>query len=198
MVERFDPRGQLLQFADALFHSLDHDLVYWFGGWMPRHGVALGIAFDVEPLSAALAAFAAVLATAVFVYGWRYFDEAGTLYIEWDNINHVEARRTFEVGTSEPSGGGVVKRVIKIQEGIPIEAAKEIVKYLKDSFAYLHKAYESITPANILEPISAPWGTEKTTRLAMAVIGVGHPFDHYGQMVEYLRMNSIIPPASRQ
>jgi multicomponent Na+:H+ antiporter subunit D len=63
-----------------LFRSLDHDVVYWFGGWTPRHGVALGIAFDVEPLSAALAAFAAVLATASFVYGWRYFDEAGTLY----------------------------------------------------------------------------------------------------------------------
>jgi DinB family protein len=79
-----------------------------------------------------------------------------------------------------------------------IQSKDEIVKYLKDSFAYLHKAYDSITPVNVLEPIKAPWGTEKTTRLAMAVIGVGHPFDHYGQIVEYLRMNSIIPPASRQ
>jgi uncharacterized protein YajQ (UPF0234 family) len=40
--------------------------------------------------------------------------------------------KNFEVGASEPSGGGAVKRVIKIQEGIPIEAAKEIVKFLKD------------------------------------------------------------------
>ena len=40
--------------------------------------------------------------------------------------------RNFEVGKSEPSAGGTVKRVIKIQEGIPTEAAKEIVKYLKD------------------------------------------------------------------
>ncbi|HSC50182.1 MAG TPA: proton-conducting transporter membrane subunit [Gaiellaceae bacterium] len=63
-----------------VFRTLDHDLVYWFGGWTPRHGVALGIAFDVEPLSAAVAAFAAVLTTASFVYAWRYFDEAGTLF----------------------------------------------------------------------------------------------------------------------
>jgi multicomponent Na+:H+ antiporter subunit D len=63
-----------------VFRSLDHDLLYWFGGWTPRHGVALGIAFDVEPLSAALAALAAVLTTASFVYAWRYFDEAGTLF----------------------------------------------------------------------------------------------------------------------
>ncbi len=79
-----------------------------------------------------------------------------------------------------------------------IKSKDEIVKYLKDSFAYLHKAFDSITEANVLAPISAPWGKDKTTPLAMAVIGVSHPFDHYGQIVEYLRMNSIIPPASRQ
>lgn len=40
--------------------------------------------------------------------------------------------KNFDVGASEPSAGGTVKRIIKIQEGIPTEAAKEIVKYLKD------------------------------------------------------------------
>jgi multicomponent Na+:H+ antiporter subunit D len=63
-----------------IFRSLDRDLVYWFGGWTPRHGVALGIGFDVEPLSAALAAFAGVVTTASFVFAWRYFDEVGTLF----------------------------------------------------------------------------------------------------------------------
>jgi DinB superfamily len=79
-----------------------------------------------------------------------------------------------------------------------IKSKDEIVKYLKDSFAYLHKAFDSFTETNIVAPISAPWGKEKTTPLAMAVIGVSHPLDHYGQMVEYLRMNGIIPPASRK
>jgi hypothetical protein len=40
-------------------------------------------------------------------------------------------------------------------------------------------------------------GTNKVSRLTPAVLNVGHDFDHYGQMVEYLRMNGIIPPASR-
>jgi hypothetical protein len=31
----------------------------------------------------------------------------------------------------------------------------------------------------------------------MGVIANSHPFDHYGQVVEYLRANGIIPPASR-
>lgn len=78
-----------------------------------------------------------------------------------------------------------------------VKSKSEIVEYLKDSFAYLHKAYNTITAANVLEPIPPPWGKDKTTRLALAVIGVSHPFDHYGQIVEYLRMNGIIPPASR-
>jgi multicomponent Na+:H+ antiporter subunit D len=63
-----------------LLRSLDHDLVYWFGGWTPRHGIALGVAFDVEPLSAGLAALAGALMTASFVFAWRYFDEVGTLF----------------------------------------------------------------------------------------------------------------------
>jgi multicomponent Na+:H+ antiporter subunit D len=63
-----------------VFRSADHGLLYWFGGWTPRDGVALGISFDVEPSSAALAALAAALATATFVFAWRYFDEVGTLF----------------------------------------------------------------------------------------------------------------------
>ena len=78
-----------------------------------------------------------------------------------------------------------------------VKSKDEIVKYLKDSFAYLHKAIGTINEANMIVPIKAPWGDAPTTRLALAVIAVGHPFDHYGQIVEYLRMNGVIPPASR-
>ena len=63
-----------------IVRSLDHDLVYWFGGWEPRRGIALGIAFDVEPLGALLAALAGALMTATFAFAWRYFDEVGTLF----------------------------------------------------------------------------------------------------------------------
>jgi hypothetical protein len=39
--------------------------------------------------------------------------------------------------------------------------------------------------------------SSKSSRLRLATLGVAHAFDHYGQMVEYLRMNGIVPPASR-
>ena len=38
---------------------------------------------------------------------------------------------------------------------------------------------------------------DKGTRAGMATVFAWHGFDHYGQMVEYLRMNGIVPPASR-
>jgi cyclic-di-GMP-binding protein len=40
--------------------------------------------------------------------------------------------KNFKVPDSEPAAGGTVRRVIEIQQGIPIEAAREIVKYIKE------------------------------------------------------------------
>ena len=74
----------------------------------------------------------------------------------------------------------------------------DIVQYLKDSFTYVHKAYATINEQNVVAPIKNPFGEGMMTRLGVAVLNQGHNFDHYGQMVEYLRMNGIIPPASRR
>ena len=73
----------------------------------------------------------------------------------------------------------------------------DIVKYLKDSFAYLHKALNSINEKNEVGNVKSPFGEGTMTRLGLAIISISHPFDHYGQMVEYLRLNGIVPPASR-
>ena len=74
-----------------------------------------------------------------------------------------------------------------------IKTKSEIMTFLKESFALGHKAAAQLTPENMLE---IP-GHSKSPRLYLATFGVAHAFDHYGQMVEYLRMNGIVPPASR-
>ncbi len=79
-----------------------------------------------------------------------------------------------------------------------IKTKAEIVKFLKDSFAYAHKATETIDEKNMVEPIKNPFGEGSATRLGMATVFSWHAFDHYGQIVEYLRMNGIVPPASRR
>jgi hypothetical protein len=78
-----------------------------------------------------------------------------------------------------------------------ISSRADILKFLKDSFAYAHKALAGVNEGNLLEPIKSPFGTQQTTRLSLATRILGHPYDHYGQMVVYLRMNGIVPPASR-
>ncbi|HET7106820.1 MAG TPA: DinB family protein [Candidatus Acidoferrum sp.] len=79
-----------------------------------------------------------------------------------------------------------------------IKTKAEIVKFIKDSFAYFHKAVGTVTEANLLAPVKNPFGEGMVTRLWLSTLNVGHCFDHYGQMAVYLRMNNTIPPASRQ
>lgn len=77
-----------------------------------------------------------------------------------------------------------------------ITSKADILKFLNDSFAYLDKALASITDKNALDQLDSPFGM-KASRLTWGTFSNGHPFDHYGQMVVYLRMNGIVPPASR-
>jgi uncharacterized damage-inducible protein DinB len=73
----------------------------------------------------------------------------------------------------------------------------EILKYLHDSFVYVHKAIQTINERNLVETVRSPFGEGKVSRLGLATAVASHGYDHYGQMVVYLRMNGIIPPASR-
>ena len=100
-------------------------------------------------------------------------------------------------------GSGILGEKPPIALGGPngpaeIKSKAEIMKFLNDSFVYAHKAINTINESNTLEPIKGPFGPDMTTRLTLAIRLIGHPYDHYGQMVEYLRMNGIVPPASRQ
>ena len=74
-----------------------------------------------------------------------------------------------------------------------LKTKAEIMKFLKDSFALGHKAAATLTTENMLQPTEH----SKWSRLHRATFAVEHAFNHYGQMVEYLRMNGIVPPASR-
>ena len=73
----------------------------------------------------------------------------------------------------------------------------DILKYLHDSFVYVHKAVQTVNDKNLVEMVKSPFGEGSVTRLGLATSVCWHGFDHYGQMVEYLRMNGIVPPASR-
>jgi uncharacterized damage-inducible protein DinB len=106
-------------------------------------------------------------------------------------VKHVASSNYF---IWSPITGDAVPATIKDGNGpADIKTKAEILKFLKDSFALGHKAAATLTPENMLQPV----GKGKSARLHLAEFGVAHAYNHYGQMVEYLRMNGIVPPASR-
>jgi len=90
-------------------------------------------------------------------------------------------------------GGNMSQAEIKAK-GDAIEkltTKADILQAVKDSFALAHSYVNGITQENVFVT------TEHGTRGGMASFGMAHLMDHYGQMVVYLRMNGIVPPASR-
>lgn len=81
-----------------------------------------------------------------------------------------------------------------------VKTKPQIIAYLKSSFAYMHRATAAIDDAKspIPTPRISPWPEGTATRLGVAIEDCVHTWDHYGQLVEYLRMNRIVPPASRE
>jgi len=78
-----------------------------------------------------------------------------------------------------------------------IQTKEQILKYVKDSFALGHKALATLTARNAVTPLAKPPIPAMNTRLALASFSCQHASDHYGQLVEYLRMNGVVPPASK-
>jgi hypothetical protein len=103
---------------------------------------------------------------------------AASSYILWSRITGDNVSEKFNDGKGPDD----------------VKTKAEIIQFLKDSFAFGHKAAAALTPENMLQiPENG-----KSPRVYYATFAVAHAYDHYGQMAEYLRMNGIVPPASRK
>lgn len=87
-----------------------------------------------------------------------------------------------------------IKPDVDIRAMAKMTDKESAVKALEGSFAFAHRAVATVTAANAFETIKGADGMN--TRATLSAFGVAHGYDHYGQMVEYLRMNGIIPPSS--
>lgn len=79
----------------------------------------------------------------------------------------------------------------------PAKTKAELIKYLKDSFDYSNRVIATLTPENSLDRVEGRYAGPNT-KLGISVVSVWHMSDHYGQLVEYLRMNSIVPPMTQK
>ncbi len=125
---------------------------------------------------------------AIFVPGQK--TEFATVRTFAQQATHVAQANYFFYGIV--SG---LKPDVDVQALSKLTKKDDVVAALAGSFAFAHKAIATLTAANAFEVVKSP-EPSVPTRGTLAAFGVAHAFDHYGQMVEYLRMNGIVPPAS--
>ena len=70
----------------------------------------------------------------------------------------------------------------------------ELVAALKEAFAYCDATYASLTDASSAAMV--PFFGQERTKLSMLAFNTSHSFEHYGNLVTYLRMNGLVPPSS--
>jgi hypothetical protein len=105
-----------------------------------------------------------------------------------DQVKHVAEANWFFWGGPNMTDADDKAKSDAIEK---LTTKAEIMQALKDSFKQAHSIVDGITPENAFQT------TAHGTRAGMTTFGLAHLNDHYGQLVVYLRMNGIVPPASR-
>ncbi len=130
------------------------------------------------------------------------FAPSAAIFVPGQNTDFATVRTFAQQATHVAEANyffyGIVsgmKPDVDVQGLAKLTAKDDVVAALAGSFAFAHKAIATLTAANSFEVVKSPEPGFQT-RATLAAFGIAHANDHYGQMVEYLRMNGIVPPAS--
>lgn len=92
-------------------------------------------------------------------------------------------------------GAGASMKPTDMPDVTSLKTKAQLVQALKGSFAFAHKAVATLDNDSAMDTVKPVDGVD--TRAGIMVFAIIHMNDHFGQMVEYLRMNGIVPPSSR-
>ena len=161
---------------------------------MPSPGAAIGSVLDRWVTKIEQLTIPAADALPEPSYGFRPTDgQFGGVRTFAEQVTHLAAANyqlaAKALGETPPAGTQ--------NETAPasIKTKSDIMAYLRGSFAALHRAARRVDARNVEDPISV--GTETESAAGLIVDALTHAQNHYGQVVVYLRMNGIVPPASR-
>ena len=84
----------------------------------------------------------------------------------------------------------------EFEKGATTRAA--IIKALSDSLAYCDAAFAAVDDKTLGAPIEMPFGMGKGARVDALIGNIGHLNEHYGNLVTYFRIKSMVPPSSRR
>ncbi|HXT15058.1 MAG TPA: DinB family protein [Gemmatimonadaceae bacterium] len=114
-----------------------------------------------------------------------------------EQLKHIAADLYLDGGAI--LGDQLRGNVTRAEAGDPnVRTKEQVIAYVRDAFDYMERAARTIDDANELvpRPSYALYGPPRSSRLRIAIMNIEHTYDHYGQLVEYLRMNGIVPPGS--
>jgi hypothetical protein len=130
------------------------------------------------------------------------FAPNGAIFVTGQTTEFAKVRTFGEQGAHVAQANYFFYEAVSgLKSGVDMDAIgtltkkEDVVAALESSFAFAHKAVATLTAANAFEVIKTP-EPGLQTRATFATFGVAHAYDHYGQMVVYLRMNGLVPPAS--
>lgn len=115
-----------------------------------------------------------------------------------EQLKHIAADLYLDGGAM--LGDRLRGNVTREEAGDPnVRTKEQVIAYVHDAFAYMARAARTIDGANELlpRPSYALYGPPRSSRLRIAIMNIAHTMDHYGQLVEYLRMNGVVPPGSK-
>lgn len=79
----------------------------------------------------------------------------------------------------------------------PARTKAELIQYLRESLDYGNRVLATLNEKNALDRVEGRYAGPNT-KLGISVVALWHITDHYGQLVECLRMNSIVPPMTQK
>ena len=82
--------------------------------------------------------------------------------------------------------------------GLKVTSKAQVLKALSDSYDYGEASLKELADPGMAQTIKGPRWMGEVTRAKMVYFTLGHAQDIYGQMAVYLRLNGIVPPASRK
>ena len=150
---------------------------------------------EMVPLAKAMPAdkFSFAPSAAIFVEGQK--TDFATVRTFGQQVAHVAEANFYFYGSLSGLKPDVDMAALDKLSKDPAASKEDAIKALEASFAFAHKAIATITVENAFLAIKPIDGMN--TRATVATFGVAHAYDHYGQMVEYVRMNGIVPPGSK-
>lgn len=108
-------------------------------------------------------------------------------------VKHLAAANYFLWNAA--GGDNIPANITGVKGPESMTERAEIIQLLKASWASGHHAAAALTAENSLDMVSGPGGA-KQARVFELTFAVAHAYDEYGQMIEYLRMCGVVPPAS--